>query len=176
MAFTYREGTAKREEFGAYAILDKTKLADFTFTKADLELIGIGIEDMPISMNVETEESQDVCGNSNYDIVAYAETMEITPIKIKGESKFSQWLDEAIERRYTLDELVMPFLFVKKYKTDSSGNYAAFVQALTIEPTSFANGLNGVSNTVTAHFTGERFFGTVDKTTLAFTEEGASLS
>ena len=42
--------------------------------KDKLEIIGKGVEDMPISMNPETEEIQDVLGNNNYDITGYADT------------------------------------------------------------------------------------------------------
>ena len=69
VTWTYAEGDAKRKDFMVFWITDGSIEA---VTKSNIEIIGKGIEDMPISMNAETEESQDVLGNNNYEITGYA--------------------------------------------------------------------------------------------------------
>ena len=69
--WTYAAGEAKRKDFMVFWIVDGS---DNVTGKENLEIIGKGVEDMPISMNAETEESQDVLGNNNYDITGYAES------------------------------------------------------------------------------------------------------
>ena len=49
----------KRKDFMVFWIVDGS---DNVTGKENLEIIGKGVEDMPISMNAETEESQDVLG------------------------------------------------------------------------------------------------------------------
>lgn len=169
--WSYVAGEAKRKDFAVYLILDKTKAADLSFAKADLEIIGKGIEDMPIALNPEMEETQDVLGNNNISIISYAETMEVTPLKVSGESKYSQMIDEMVESRAVLDALELPYLCVKRYKTNSAGAYRAWVQKGIVEPTDFAEGLNGVSTTHTVHFIGDRILGAIDPSTLAFTAD-----
>lgn len=169
--WNYAAGEAKRKDFAVYLILDKEKAKDLSFGKADLEIIGKGIEDMPIALNPEMEESQDVLGNNNISIVSYAETMEVTPLKISGESKYAQLIDDLVERRAVLSELELPYLCVKRYKKNSAGAYRAWVQHGIIEVTDFAEGLNGVSTTHTVHFVGDRIIGALDKAALTFTAD-----
>ena len=83
--------------------------------KDKLEIIGKGVEDMPISMNPETEESQDVLGNNNYDITGYAESMTVDPTNVSGESKYAQKIDTLMEERATLSDLRLKYICVKRY-------------------------------------------------------------
>ena len=59
--WTYAEGEAKRKDFMVFWVMDGNAS---TIKKDTIEIIGKGVEDMPISMNPETEESQDVLGNT----------------------------------------------------------------------------------------------------------------
>ena len=80
--WTYADGEAKRKDFMVFWITDGSTT---NITKDKLEIIGKGVEDMPISMNPETEESQDVLGNNNYDITGYAESMTVDPTNVSGD-------------------------------------------------------------------------------------------
>ena len=51
--WTYADGEAKRKDFMVFWITDESTT---NITKDKLEIIGKGVEDMPISMNPETEE------------------------------------------------------------------------------------------------------------------------
>lgn len=166
--FTYAAGEAKRKDFMVFWITDGDTEA---ITKTNLEIIGKGVEDMPISMNAETEESQDVLGNNNYDITGYAESMTVDPLNVSGESKYAQKIDELMENRATLSDLHLKYLCVKRYKTDSSGNMRAWVQEGVVELGDFAGGLKGVSATHTVHYVGDRTLGTVNPSTMAFTAD-----
>lgn len=167
--WTYAEGDAKRKDFMVFWITDGEKE---TISKTNLEIIGKGIEDMPISMNAETEESQDVLGNNNYEITGYAESMTVDPLNVSGESKYAQKIDELMETRATLSELHLQYLCVKKYKTDESGKMRAWIQEGVVELGDFAGGLKGVSASHTVHYVGDRTFGVVDPSTMDFTKDG----
>lgn len=174
MAFTIASGEAKRKDLIAFYITDPTKAAALTFAAEDLEPIGKGIEAMPIQMNAQSEEGQDVLGNSYHDVTGYQPTMQVTPIKQNGDSKLATWVDTAVEEEYTLDQLVIPILIVKKYKTEGSDNavsYRAWVQDCTVDLKSFADGLRGVAASMTLNFTGERKLGKVAASTMAFTAD-----
>lgn len=173
MAWNYASGDAKRKDFMVFWITDgKTD----EITKGNLEIIGKGIEDMPISMNPETEESQDVVGNNNYAITGYAESMAVDPLNVSGESKYSQKIDQLMEERATLTDLELQYLCVKKYKTDETGKMRAWVQKGVVELGDFAGGLKGVSGSHTVHYVGNRTLGSVDPDTMAFTADGATSS
>ena len=167
--WTYAEGDAKRKDFMVFWITDGSVEA---VTKTNLEIIGKGIEDMPISMNAETEESQDVLGNNNYEITGYAESMTVDPLNVSGESKYAQKIDELMETRATLSELHLQYLCVKKYKTDESGKMRAWIQEGVVELGDFAGGLKGVSASHTVHYVGDRTLGVVDPSTMEFTKDG----
>lgn len=169
--WTYAEGEAKRKDFMAFWVIDGN--VD-EIKKENIEIIGKGVEDMPISMNPETEENQDVIGNNNYAVTGYAETMTVDPLNISGESKYAQKIDELMETRATLTELELMYLCVKRYKTDADGNMRAWVQKGVVEMGDFAGGLKGVSGTHTVHYVGDRTLGSVNPTTMAFTPDGAA--
>lgn len=171
--WTYATGEAERKDFAVYFITDKTKVDDLSFGKEDLEIIGKGIEDMPISLNPEVTESQDVLGNNNISITSYAETMEVTPLKVSGSGLYAQKIDELVETRALMDDLELAYLCVKRYKTNSTGKMRAWVQKGIVEITDFATELNGVASTHTVHFTGDRILGSIDPSTMKFTEDGA---
>ena len=65
--WTYADGEAKRKDFMVFWITDGSTT---NIAKDKLEIIGKGVEDMPISMNPETEESQDVLCASTLSSVA----------------------------------------------------------------------------------------------------------
>lgn len=169
--WNYAQGDAKRKDFMVFWIKDgDTTTVDST----NLEIIGKGVENMPISMNPETEESQDVLGNNNYDITGYAESMTVDPLNVSGDSEYSQKIDELMEKRATLSDLHLQYLCVKRYKTDDSGKMRAWIQEGVVELGDFAGGLKGVSATHTVHYVGDRTLGVVAPTTMAFTADGAS--
>ena len=168
--WTYAEGEAKRKDFMVFWVTDGNAS---TIKKDTIEIIGKGVEDMPISMNPETEESQDVLGNNNYDITGYAESMTVDPTNISGENKYSQKIDTLMEERATLSDLRLKYLCVKRYKTDSTGKMHAWVQDGVVELGDFAGGLKGVSATHTVHYVGDRTLGAVDPSTMTFTADSA---
>ena len=169
--WTYAEGEAKRKDFMVFWVTDGNAS---TIKKDTIEIIGKGVEDMPISMNPETEESQDVLGNNNYDITGYAESMTVDPTNISGENKYSQKIDTLMEERATLSDLRLKYLCVKRYKTDSTGKMRAWVQDGVVELGDFAGGLKGVSATHTVHYVGDRTLGAVDPSTMTFTADRKS--
>ncbi len=172
MAFTYAAGDAKRKDFAvAYIIGAKTMEEALALTKENVELIGKGIDDMPISFSAETDESQDVLGNNNYEIVAYAPSMSVDPLKVNGEIKYSQFIDEAFENQATLSDLHVFYLCFKRYKKNESGAFRAWIQEGVVELADFASGLNGVSMSHTVHYVGERVLGALTVTEDAMTFE-----
>lgn len=171
MAWTYATGDAKRKDFMVFWITDGNISA---ITKDNLEIIGKGVEDMPISMNPETEESQDVLGNNNYAITGYAESMTVDPLNVSGESKYSQLIDQLMEDRATLTDLEQYYLCVKRYKKDETGKMRAWVQKGVVELGDFAGGLKGVSGTHTVHYVGDRKLGAVSAENMAFTADGTA--
>lgn len=171
MAWTYAQGEAKRKDFMVFWI---TNGETDTITKANLEIIGKGVEDMPISMNPETEEGQDVLGNNNYAITGYAESMTVDPLNVSGESKYAQKIDQLMEDRATLTDLELQYLCVKRYKTNEQGGMRAWIQKGVVELGDFASGLKGVSGTHTIHYVGDRTLGVANMDTMEFTPDGAS--
>ena len=170
--WTYAKGDAKRKDFMTFWIKNgNTK----SVTSENLAIIGKGIEDMPISANVETEESQDVLGNNNFEITGYAKSMTVEPMKVSGEDEYSQHIDELMETDATLSELHNQYLCVKRYKTDESGKARAWIQEGVIEPGDFASGLAGVSTSHTVHYVGPKTLGVVDLESMTFTADGAGL-
>lgn len=171
--WNYAESEAKRKDFMTFWVIDGD--VD-NITKTNLEIIGKGVEDMPISQSANTEETDDVLGNHQFSVTSYAKSMTVDPLKVSGASKYSQKIDELEETQATLDELELTYLCVKRYKTDASGNMRAWVQKGVVEITDFAPGLEGVSGTHTIHYVGDRTLGVVNPETMAFTPDGASLS
>lgn len=161
----------KRKDFMVFWITDGNAT---NITKDKLEIIGKGVEDMPISMNPDTEESQDVLGNNNYDITGYSESMTVDPTNVSGESKYAQKIDTLMEERATLSDLRLKYLCVKRYKTDDTGKMRAWVQEGVVELGDFAGGLKGVSAAHTVHYVGDRTLGAVDPKTMTFTADGTS--
>ena len=171
--WTFASGEAKRKDFMVFWVKDG-KVS--SVTKDSIEIIGKGVEDMPISMNAETEESQDVLGNNNFAITGYAESMEVDPLNVSGESEYSQKIDQLMEERATLSDLELYYLCVKRYKTNGTGAMRAWIQKGVVELGDFAGGLKGVSGTHTVHYVGDRTFGAVDPTTMAFTADTTEAS
>ncbi len=168
--WNYADGDAKRKDFMTFWIVDGNTKA---ITSDNLAIIGKGIEDMPISSNTETEESQDVLGNNNFDITGYAKSMTVDPLKVSGDDRYSQHIDELNERDATQSELHAWYLCVKRYKTNDEGKARAWYQEGVIEPGDFASGLNGVATAHTVHYVGGKTFGVVDLDTMEFTADGA---
>lgn len=173
--WTYKEGEAERKDFMVFWVTDGK--AD-TVSKANLEIIGKGIEDMPISANAETEETQDVLGNNNFAITGYAKSMEVDPLKVSGASKYAQKIDELEETSATLDKLELLYLCVKRYKTNESGDMRAWLQKGVVELGDFSGGLQGVSASHTVHYVGERRLGKVSAEDMTFTadDDAAAIS
>lgn len=169
--WTYAEGEAKRKDFMTFWVTDGSTE---NITKEKLEIIGNGVEDMPISQSATTEERDDVLGNHHFAITNYAKSMTVDPLKVSSQSKYSQKIDELEETQATLDELELTYLCAKRYKTDSNGNMRAWVQKGVVELSDFAPGLEGVSGTHTIHFVGDRIHGSLNPSTMAFTPDGAS--
>lgn len=166
--WTYAEGEAARKDFMVFWVTDGKPDA---VSKTNIEIIGKGIEDMPISANAETEESQDVLGNNNFSITGYAKSMEVDPLKISASSKYAQKIDELEETGATLDKLELLYLCVKRYKTDAQGNMRAWLQKGVVELGDFASGLQGVSASHTVHYVGERRLGKVSADDMTFTAD-----
>lgn len=169
--WTYADGDAKRKDFVVFWITDgNTK----SISNDNLAIIGKGIEDMPIASNTETEESQDVLGNNNFDITGYAKTMTVDPLKVSGADEYSQYIDDLNERDATQSEVHAWYLCVKRYKTNDAGKARAWYQEGVIEIGDFASGLNGVATAHTIHYVGPKTLGVVDLDTMTFTADGAS--
>lgn len=171
--WTYASGEAKRKDFMVFWVKDGNVES---ISKENIEIIGKGVEDMPISMNAETEESQDVLGNNNFAITGYAESMEVDPMNVSGESEYSQKIDQLMEERATLSDLELYYLCVKRYKTNETGAMRAWVQKGVVELGDFAGGLRGVSGTHTVHYVGDRILGAVDVSTMGFTPDAEESS
>lgn len=170
MAWIYDQGDAKRKDFAvAYIIGAKNQEEALALTKEKIELIGKGIEDMAMSYAAETDEAQDILGNNNYEIVAYAPSMTVDPLKVNGEVKYSQFIDEAFEKQATLTDLHVWYVCFKRYKKNEQGAFRAWIQEGVVELADFASGMNGVSTSHTVHFVGPRTLGT-----LAVTEDSAT--
>lgn len=160
--YSYKTGQAKRKDF---------KVAWAGGDDDTLMLLGKGVEDMPISMNANATENDDVLGNHVYEISSYAETMTIDPIYVDGSDKYSQWLNDLVYYRKTLDECRTTFVGYEDYMTDTTGNMRAWKQDAVANVTDFASGLNGVNIPHEVHFVDERTFGHIDKTTGKFVED-----
>ena len=170
MSRVYRVFVKKRKDFAvAYIIGAKNQEEALALTKEKIELIGKGIEDMAMSYAAETDEAQDILGNNNYEIVAYAPSMTVDPLKVNGEVKYSQFIDEAFEKQATLTDLHVWYVCFKRYKKNEQGAFRAWIQEGVVELADFASGMNGVSTSHTVHFVGPRTLGT-----LTVTEDSAT--
>lgn len=160
--YTYRAGQAKRKDY---------KIAWAGSEDGELLLLGKGAEDLPMSMNANTVENDDVLGNHVYEISSYAETITIEPTYVDGNDKYSQWLNDIVYYRKTLDELRTTYVGYEDYVTDSTGNMRAWKQDAVVNITDFASGLNGVNIPHEVHFVDDRVFGHIDKTSGKFVED-----
>lgn len=160
--YTYKTGQAKRKDF---------KVAWAGGDDDNLLLLGKGVEDMPISMNANTEEGDDVLGNHTYNVASYAETMTIDPIYVDGSDKYSQWLNDIVYYRKTMDEVRTSYVGYEDYVTDATGNMRAWKQDAVVNITDFASGLSGVNIPHEVHFVDERTYGHIDKTTGKFVDD-----
>lgn len=160
--YTYKPGQAKRKDFKvAWAGGDDNKLL----------LLGKGVEDLPMSMNANTKENDDVLGNHVYEVSSYAETMTIDPVYVDGNDKYSMWLNDIVHYRKTLDEVRTPYVGYEDYVTDSAGNMRAWKQDAIVNITEFATGLTGVNIPHEVHFVNERIYGHIDNTSGKFVED-----
>lgn len=171
--WTYANGEAKRKDFMVFWITDGNTSA---VSKENIEIIGKGIESMPISANAETTDSQDVLGNRNFAVTGYAKSMEVSPIKVSSESKYAQKIDELDETDATLDDLELWYLCVKRYKTNESGKMRAWIQKGVVVISDFADELEGVTTNHTVNYVGERTLGIVDPETMTFTPDAQTIA
>lgn len=166
--WTYKSGDPERKDFMVfYVTTNETE----NIAKANIEVIGKGIEDMPISHNAESEETQDILGNNNYAITGYAPSFTVDPLNVTAESKYAQKIDEMIETLPTGGALELTYMAVKRYKTDATGKMRAWVQKGIVELGDFAAGLKSVSASHTVHWVGERTLGVVAPDTMVFTTD-----
>lgn len=168
--WTYKAGEAKRKDFAVYWVKNGTS----TINAAALEIIGKGVEDMPISANPTSEEKQDVLGNNNFAITGYSKSMTVDPLKISGESLYSQKIDELEEQEAVLDDLELTYLCVKVYKTNASGECRAWTQKGVVELGDFAGALEGVSAAHTVHYVGAKTYGSFNLATSTFTADSSA--
>lgn len=168
--WTYKAGEAKRKDFMVFWVKDNTS----TINAAALDIIGKGVEDMPISANPTSEEKQDVLGNNNYNITGYAKSMTVDPLKVEGDSAYSQKIDELEEKQAVLDDLKLTYLCVKKYKTNTTGECRAWTQEGIVELGDFAGALAGVSAAHTVHYVGERTYGSFNIESSTFTPDASA--
>lgn len=157
--FTITKGKQERRSF---ALL-------FEAAETEHELIGKGIEEIAIEQGADVESKKDVTGSTNTELSGYEKTTALDPIYIAGGVKFSELLDDIEENELIGDDVVHPFIWVKTYKTDSTGKCAAWRQNAVIELTSFGGGIKGVNAPCTLHWIGEREHGTYDPATKKFT-------
>ena len=160
--YTYKTGQAKRKDF---------KVAWAGGKDGGLLLLGKGVEDMPVSMNANTKEGDDVLGNHTFNVTGYAESMTIDPVYVDGNDDYSMWLDDIVYYRKTMDEVRTTYVAYYDYCTDTTGNMRAWKQDAVIVITDFATGLDGVNIPHEVHFVDERTFGHIDKSTGAFVED-----
>jgi len=130
------------------------------------EWIGTGIEDMPTSLNYETDSVKDVKGQTRTKITTGIETTEFTPVTLNPDSPFALFLDEAVERQRELTELDVELLVVRVYKrigtNYATGKPSAYKQTAGIAPGDFAPGNAALELSATANWTGERIHGTAN--------------
>jgi len=141
------------------------------------ELLGRKIEDMPTATNYDTAAVKDVTGVTDVSATTGTATTAMSPVTFNKDSKFARFLDRAFERGLELSELEVDFLNVRYYKrvgaTYEAGKPVAYKQKAVVVPDSYAPGNGALEMSATLNWSGEKTFGTYDKSTSTFTPETA---
>lgn len=168
MTYKIEMNKRKRNEFKVY--WGGAKTSDV------LHVIGKNIEDMPVELNSETAESNDILGNATFEVLNYKPSMTVDPVHVRGEDEYALFLHDIIFYQKTGDDLETSYVLSYEYFRDEKGNSRAIKKKAVVNPQSFAGGLDGITMPHEVRFVknDEDIFGHIDIKTGEFVEGDAS--
>lgn len=123
--------------------------------QAEFEVIGDDIEDMSVEMNADTEQKQNILGQTKTSDNGYSPSMDADPFYADPEKKLYQPIrDIALERKKgDACKTLMLELVVEDTKAEK---HLAYLQEVLVKPTSYGGDTSGVNIPFTVSEDGER--------------------
>ena len=131
----------KREALAHY--LDTTfnkKVADVT--KATFEIIGDDIEEMSVELNSETEQKQNILGQTRTTDNGYSPSMDADPFYANPDKQLYPKLRDIAMERLKGDDCKTLMLEVIVEDTDAA-THAAYLREVMVKPQSYGGGTEG---------------------------------
>lgn len=151
----------------------------FNATTPNYGRLGKDLESYSIEMNAETEETQNILGETSFNVKGYKPSASVdTYYAYEGSALYTK-LKSIIDNRSTGSQLQTTVVDVP-INVSSDGNVTVgedtYREDVVVVPTSLGGDTGGVQIPFEIHYVGNRTKGTFDLTTKKFTEAAKSTS
>lgn len=151
----------------------------FNATTPNYGRLGKDLESYSIEMNAETEETQNILGETSFNVKGYKPSASVdTYYAYEGSALYTK-LKSIIDNRSTGSQLQTTVVDVP-INVSSDGNVTVgedtYREDVVVVPTSLGGDTGGVQIPFEIHYVGNRTKGTFDLTTKKFTEAAKSAS
>lgn len=151
----------------------------FNATTPNYGRLGKDLESYNIEMNAETEETQNILGETSFNVKGYKPSVSVdTYYAYEGSALYTK-LKSIIDNRSTGSQLQTTVVDVP-INVSSDGNVTVgedtYREDVVVVPTSLGGDTGGVQIPFEIHYVGNRTKGTFDLTTKKFTEAAKSAS
>jgi hypothetical protein len=136
---------------------------------ATYQLLGTDIEEMNVDMNFEVESKTNILGESSISITNGTRTSTVEPYIADSGTDLHTFLQDIIDNRKELDDLITDIVEVKKWESPTGDSYPAIKKQVKIEITSYGGDDEGYKIPFNLHFTGTDTAGTFDVALETFT-------
>lgn len=134
--------------------------------KAEWEVLGDDIEEMTVEMNSETDQKQNILGQTKTVDNGYKPTMEANPFYADPEKKLYPKIRDIAYGRLKGD-LCKTLLLEVTVEDTSAANHLAYVREVMVKPQSYGGGTEGHNIPFTVSEDGASVKGYVSSTSLA---------
>jgi len=151
-----------RKELLTY--IDATPSATATYY-----VLGTDIEEQNVDMNYEVESKTNILGEASINITNGIKTTTIDPYIAESGTDLHDFLQDIIDNKKELDDLITTIVEVKKWETPTSDSYPAIRKQVKIEITAYGGDTEGYKIPFNLHFTGTQSVGNYDVVLDTFT-------
>lgn len=133
--------------------------------------LGDNLEEYKVEMNAKIDTKDNIIGETAVLLDSYQPQASVEPFYAKvGDPLFTR-LQQIVDERQTLDDLITQTVEVHLWEHPTAGKYTAYREDAIIEVTSYGGDTTGYQIPFNVHTTGGRVKGTFDLTTKTFTED-----
>lgn len=141
---------------------------------AEYQRLGKDLEEYKVEMNANVETKNNILGETSVILDSYQPQASVEPYYAEVGSALFERLQDIIDERQTLDELVTDVVEAHTWESPSAGKYTAYKEEAIIEVSSYGGDTTGYQIPFNLHYTGARTKGTFDPKTKTFTADSGS--